>query len=303
MATSKGDINEADRQIRRGYNETARQVLNGVNATNASFQETARNVGGTYDEMTRALQSQANATAGGLGQQFSMLGIGDATDSATQALRGQLNQSLISAARRRAAGVSGLQFQGAQYRQAGNEGVGNIRREGTQVAADSRTQLMKELTDLETAEAEAKGQYALQKLQGEIELAQMQQQMRAAAARARGGGGGRSGNPLDMLRAQLMGLEIQEKMQELQSGPSRPWDDKGQGGLNQFLNEPSDYWDDRASGAFRGDLQGIIDYASAQSTRPGMTGIDPLDFAMERTNREHNNFRRDALRQALQIYY
>lgn len=303
MPSSKGDINEAVRQIQRGYNETAQQTQRGVNATSASFGEASRNVGLSYDEMTRALQTQANATASGLGSQFSMLGIGAAQDAATQQLRGQLNQSLISAARRKAAGVSSLRDQGAMYKAAGLEGVGNVRREGTQVQAESRTKLMDSLLGLEQAEAEAKGQYALQKLQGEIELAQMQQQMKAAAARARGGGGGRSGSPLDLLRAQLMGLDIQQKMQELQQGPSQPWDNEGQGGLNRFLNSPSDYWDDNASGAFRGDLQGVIDYASAQSTRPGRSGIDPMDYAMERTNNEPSNFRRDALRQALQIYY
>jgi hypothetical protein len=304
-ATSRANIAEGVRAIDRAYGETARQVQGGVNNTKASFGEAARLVGGTYDEMTRALQGQADATASGLGSQLSMLGIGAAQDAATQNLRGQLNQSLISAARRRATGVSGLQFQGAAYKQAGDEAVGNIRREGRQAATDSRTQLMTALLGLEQAEAEAKGQMELQKLQGEIELEQMRQQMRAAAARARGGGGGRSGSPLDLLRAQLMGLEIQEKMQALQMGPDTSFG-SGQGQLNQFLGNSSDYWENQAGPKFRAGLEDILDYSFAQANNPASIAAgmdDPYNIAMGNLNRGGRGLNQDALRQALQIYF
>lgn len=301
MATDpKKTISETDASIAALYNQLAGQLGQGVNAQQSSFNTASGTIGNVYDEMTRALTSQANATAGGLSSELNMLGIGAATDSATEQLRGQLNQSLISAARRKATEMSGLTGQGAAYKAAGLEGVGNVRREGVRSRTDTRTRLEEAMAALEAAKAEAQGQYDLQKLQGEIEL------QRARAASRGGGGGGGRGSPLDMLRAQLLGMQIMEKQQELEMGPETPWGKRGQGGLNRFLNQQSDYWTSKAGPKFRAGIDDILDYASAQSTNPSSiaSGLkDPYTIAMGRVDKAPSYLNEDALRMALQIYY
>jgi len=297
----KGEVAANDAAIAQMYAQLASQLGGGVTATGQNFNSARSEIGSIYDDMTSALTQQANATAAGLGSEFDMLGIGAATDSATQNLRGQLNQSLISAARRRASEMSGLSQQGAAYKASGIEGIGNVRREGVQVRGDYRTRLEEAIANLEAAKAEAQGQYDIQKLQGETQLAQMRAQ---AASRGGGGGGGR-GNPLDMLRAQLLGLQIMEKQQDLEGGGNQQWTKRGQGGLNMFLNQPSMYWESGAGPKVRGALQNII----GQSTDPSrMTAgyKDPYSAAMDLVNKNsmvRTDFYRDALRQALQIYY
>jgi hypothetical protein len=287
------------------YAQLASQLGVGVTAQGANFNTARNNVGAAYDDMTKALTTQANATATGLGNQFNMLGIGAATDAATQDLRGQLNQSLVSAARRKATEMSGMSQQGAAYKAAGIENVGNVRREGVQVRGDYRTRLEEAIANLEAAKAEAQGQYDVQKLQGEAQLAQM-----AAQARARsGGGGGRSGSPLDQLRAQLLGMQILEKQQKMEEGPESQWGKRGQGGLDSFLNSPSNYWSGGAGPKVRGALQDIISGSFSQANNPSSiaSGMkDPYNIAMGMVNQNDmvkTDFYRDSLRQALQIYY
>lgn len=305
MADPKAQVNLNDRAIKNYYNELAGGIRQGAGAQQAGFSQASSRVGAVYDEMTRALTDQANATSSGLANQFNMLGIGAATDSATNDLRGQLNQALISAARRKAAEQSGLTEQARAYRQAGLESVTNAQREGTRTRSDARTSLMEAVTNLQAAEAQAKGEMDLAKLQGEIQLAQMRQQL-AARRGGGGGGGGRRGSPLDMLRAQLMGLEILEKQQDLENGPDSPWNEGGQGGLNRFLSGPSDYWENQAGPKFRGELQNLIDYGYGQANSPksiasGMK--DPYLIAMGNINSAPSYINQDALSQALQIYF
>lgn len=304
-APPKAEVAANDAAIAQMYKVLTGQMQQGVGATQQTFNEASSRVGAVYDDMTRALTQQANATASGLGGQLDMLGIGAATDSATQNLRGQLNQSLISAAQRRATEVSGLQTQGATYGQAGREGISNMNRAGVQVRGDYRTDLEEAIANLEAAKAEAQGQFDVQKLQGETQLAQMRAQ---AAARARsGGGGGRSGSPLDMLRAQLLGMQILEKQQKLEGGGGGgEWDDRGQGGLNTFLGAPSPYWKNQAGPKFRGELMDILDYAGAQSVNADFLASgqrDPYNIAMGQVPKAPSYLNQDALRQAIQIMY
>lgn len=296
-------IEETDAAIAAMYEQLANQVGAGVAAQQQNFTNTSNTIGSVYDEMTQALTNQANATASGLGQQFNMLGIGAATDSATNDLRGQLNQALISAARRKAAEQAGLTQQGGSYARSGFESVSNVRREGGRVRTDVGNKLRDILAQMETAKIQSEGQLELQKLQGEIELAQMR-----AAGRGGGGGGG-GGSPLDMLRAQLLGLEILEKQQGLEQGPDFPWSKSGQGGLNKFLNSPSDYWVSGAGPKVRGSLQDIISQASASATNPAniAAGLrDPYTISLGLVNKSptvRTPYYRDAMRQALQIYF
>ncbi len=197
--------------------------------------------------------------------------------------------------------MSGLTQQGAAYKGAGLEGVSNVQREGTRSRSDARTRLEEAIATLEAAKTEAAGQYDLQKLQGDIEL----QKMRASASGGGGGGGGR-GSPLDMLRAQLLGMQILEKQQDMEAGPESQWGKRGQGGLNSFFNSPSDYWTGNAGPKFRGSVDNILDYASAQSTNPSSiaSGLkDPYTIAMGRVGNAPSGINEDALRMALQIYY
>lgn len=297
-------VEETDAALAAMYEQLANQVEAGAGVTQANFGNASNTIGSIYDEMTRDLTNQANSTASGLGNQFNMLGIGAAYDPATNDLRGQLNQALVSAARRRATEMSGLTQQGAAYSATGREGASNVRREGGRVRGVVRTQLEKLLADMETAKIQSQGQLDLANLQGQIELAQM----RAAGRGGGGGGGGGRGNPLDMLRAQLLGLEVLEKQQDLEN-PQSPWSKSGLGGMNAFLNAPSDYWVEGAGPRVRSALQDIVSGSSAQATNPEniAAGLrDPYNIAMGMVN-QSNTVRtpryRDALRQALQIYY
>lgn len=298
MADPKRAVTDTDAAVRDMYNRLAGTVQAGGRAVDSVFAQGQQRTGQIYDQMTDTLQRQADATSSGLAGQLSMLGIGDATDAATQNLRGQLNQSLVSAARRRAAELSGLSSQRTGYRTASREAVTNTQREGVQKRADIRTILEEAVTNLQAAEAEARGQIELEKLRGEVELQQMRQQM---AARRGGSGGGR-GSPLDLLRAQLMGLEIMEKQQELNMGPDTSFG-SGQGQLNQFLGGPSDYWANQAGPKFRAALSDIIDFGNAQATGPGAAiNRDPYAWASQNAT-SYGNLNQDALRQALQIYF
>lgn len=278
MAKSRAVVESVDEDLANIYNQLAAQLSEGVNAQQTAFNQAGAGVGSIYDQMTNALQGQANATASGLGNEFNMLGIGAATDSATNDLRGQLNQSLISAARRRATEMSGLTQQGASYAAAGRGSVANVQREGSKIRSDARTRLEETIAALE---AQA-----------------------AAAGRGGGGGGGGGGSPLEMLRAQLLGLQVLEKQQELEMGPKSQWSRGGQGGLNQFLNTPSDYWSNRAGTPFRAKVQQLIDLGSRQANNPASiaAGIkDPYLISSQAVSRSRLN--QDALRQAMQIYY
>lgn len=298
-------IEANDAALKVLYNALAGQAKAGVSAQTQGFKGAAKDVGSIYDEMTNSLRSQANATASGLGANLDMLGIGAATDSATQNLRGQLNQSLISAARRKSTEMAGLTSQGASYAGAGREGITNILREGTGVRADSRTRLEEALASLEAAKVQAQGQYDIQKLQGDVQLAQMRAQARARS----GGGGGRSGNPLDALRAQMLGLQILKAQGELEGGNGNQWSKSGQGGLDNFLSNASNYWSGGAGPKVRGALQDIIGGAGSQAINPSSiaSGLkDPYTIAMGMVgsnNTVKTDFYRNALRQGLQIYY
>lgn len=303
MATPpKAEVGANDAAIAAMYNQLVGQLGQGVQATGQNFGDASKQIGSIYDQMTQSLTGQANATAGALGSQFDMLGIGAATDAATQDLRGQLNQSLISAARRKAAEMSGLTTQGAAYKAAGNEGIGNVRREGVQVRGDYRTRLEEAIAQLEAAKAEAAGQIEVQKLQGEVQLAQMRAQARARS----GGGGGRSGSPMDHLRAQLLGLQILEKQKDLEGGGDEMWGKRGQGGLNNFLGAPNQYWQNQAGPKFQSALYDILDYAGAQSTNPSFLAggqKDPYNIAMGQVPKAPSYLNDNALRMALQIFY
>lgn len=303
MAPPKAEVGANDAAIAQMYKMLTGQMQAGVGAQQNTFNEASSRVGAVYDDMTRALTQQANATAQGLGSQFDMLGIGAATDSATENLRGQLNQSLISAARRRATEVSGLQGQGAAYNAAGREGIMNMNRAGVQMRGDYRTQLEEALANLEAAKVEAQGQFDVQKLQGEAQLAQMRAQARA---RSGGGGGGRSGSPLDMLRAQLLGMQILEKQQKLEGGGDEQWGKRGQGGLNNFLQNPSPYWRNQAGPKFQAELYDILDQTARNSVNADFLATgqrDPYNIAMGQVPKAPGYLNQDALRMAIQIMY
>lgn len=290
---SDPNINAMDAEVAAYYQALQNQLQSGVGATQKNFNTASGQVGSIYDQMTRDLTTQANATAGTLGNQFSMLGIGAAQDAATQDLRGQLNQSLISAARRRASEMSGLTEQGAAYGRVGNEAVANVGREGARIRTETRTKLEQALAALQGEMEAARAQVDVAKIQGDAEIA-------AARASRRGGGGGGGGSPLDMLRAQLLGLQILEKQQGLEEGPESPWGDRGQLGLNQFMGQPSDWWERQAGPKFRGALGDIIDWSSSQDVVPG---FNPYHASLGRVNAAPSYINRDALRAALGVFY
>lgn len=302
-AKANAEVAANDKAIAQMYKELTGQLGAGITATGIGFSNARNEIGGAYDEMTRALTEQANATAGGISDQLNMLGIGQATDAATENLRGQLNQSLISAARRKSTELAGLSSQAAGYRAAGIEGVGNVRRQGVQIRGDYRTALQQAIANMEAEQAQAEAQVEIARLQGQAQLAAAR-----ASARGRGGGGGRSGNPLEFLRAQLLGLQIMEKQKDLEGGDFA-WGKSGMGGLQNFLNNPSQYWSNGAGPRVRGAVQDILDAAAARATSPSSIAAglkDPYTIAMgmvPRSDTVKTDFYRNAMRQALQVYY
>lgn len=295
-----------DAELAAMYGAVAKSLQQGVGASQSGFRTAQSQIGSAYDQMTAALTRQANATAGGMVNEFNMLGIGAANDSATQALRNQLNEGLLMGSRRRASELSGLAQQGAAYNRAGQESIGNLQQSGVQARADFRSKLEEILAQLQGEVALGRSQVDTERVRGETELGLMRQEMAdRAAARAEQN----RQDPLEFLRAQLMGLEIMQKQKDLQQGPERqpmPWEDRGQGALTQFMNQPSNWWERRAGPKFQGALQDIIDYSSDERnlTRFGAAGIrDPYNIALSRVSRAPSYINDDALRLALQIFY
>jgi len=314
------EVAATDAALAQMYDQLAGRVQQGLGVQQQNFRTAQKSVGQAYDDMTNQLTGQARATQGGLSSEFRGLGIGAATDSATTHLRGQLNQALISAARRRSTEISGLAQQSASYSAAGMGGVANIRREGAQVRSDVTRALEEAIASMEAEKARVKGELDLANLQGQIGLEQTRMQTNAQMTEARlrlkamelefaqaQYNASQSGDPLEGLRAENLALEIAERRQRLEQGPESEWDERGQGGLQRFLTNESDWWREHAGPRFQAELMDIIEQSSSQAVNPASAaaGIDdPFDIAMDMVNRSSlgaNN--RNGLRMALQIYF
>lgn len=307
--TGKGGGGAAgvDASVAAIYDQLTGQLSSGAGVTGANFDRARQLVGSAFDQQGQLMRDAASATMGGLNGQFDRLGIGDATDSATQGLRNQFSQSLISASRRRANELSGMAQQQAGYDVAGRMGIDNSRREGAQQRTESVIRVQEALAAMEAAKAQAQGQVDLASVQGQSELEQLRLQMRMAEQEASQGD---PQDPLDPLRAEGIGLENlikQAKLDEILNGDggSDKISGEGQAALEQFLAQNAGGVSPRLLNRFNS----LKDNAFVAAGKPSDLGYkqDPYDLAMSalmsNPNYGGSESSRRKLEQMLQLYF
>ncbi len=237
-------MSNADGQIAAIYKQLANQLSDGTGVTGMNFNNAKKAVGQSYDTGGALMQAAAKATMGDLHGRFDKLGIGRASTPATQGLRNELAGALTSAARRRSSALSGLANQQVGYEMAGRMGVDNSKREGAQQRADAAVKIQEAIANMERAKAEAQGSVDAARIQGETELtklklsiAQQEREYQRSLEEAE------AGNPLEALRAEKLGVEIETGKRKLAlMGAESESDDisgKGQYALNSWLDQNS----------------------------------------------------------------
>lgn len=298
-------INDQDTAIAQIYDTLVKDLGQGQAATRGIFQRGNQAMAGAYQGASDSLRGAQGAMTQRLTGALGGLGLQAALPSVMQPINSQFAFDQGQIAKTRGVDLGTLARQGTQYEAIGQGGINNANKE----KAQTRAQALQSLTDL-LAQLEAENEQA--RTAGEVELAKVR-----AQARASGGGGG-SIDPLDALRAQKMGLEIQGLEMDMQN-PG--WDKEqkfatGTQGLHEFLNSPTAYWGQAADPATRARIDDII---SGTSRRMGLgeggqftsggkqyytKGMKPLDIALlGATNTKESKINKEALRMALELYY
>ena len=306
-AAGGGQAAKTDAAIADIYNQLAGDLASGTGTQGMNFDRARQLIGASYDGLSQSIKEGASATVGGLTGRFAKLGIGSATDAATQGLRNELNQALMSAARRKSNDLAGMAQQQGGYEMASRMGVDNAYREKAQVRSESQTRIAEAIANMQAAIASARGQAELARIQGQTQLEQMKLQFEQSQQKAS------QGDPLEALKAEQLGWQIRLLEQKYNNGGSggstkEPWSSKGQGGLNKFLTEPSDYWDQHAGPKFTDSINKIVQYGLAQANNPanGSMGTgqdDPYLWAVQEASKNYDWLNQQALLQALQIYF
>lgn len=294
-AVGEGQAGKTDAAITAIYDQLVGNLTGGVAAQRESFDRAKQLVDSSYDQIGHLMGVGASGSIGGLEGQFERLGIGDATDSATQGIRNQLNQSLVSAARRRASEGAGLARQGGEYEQIGRQGIDNAYKEQAQVRSTSATEIAEAIANMEAARVQAQGQADLARIQGQSQLAQ--------ARASGGGGGGRGGGGGDMTPEEYeewmldMAIKEQKLNPQAKKGGGKLG---GQAAVNAFLTSPQVYWNGKtASPAFKARADAI--YNRAMGGGNAYTpNYDPYENAMQQVNNYNMGANKDALREVLQ---
>lgn len=294
----KGVIGDTDAAINAIYNQLTGQLSSGVGVQGMNFDRARQLVGSSFDSSNQLMRDGASSTVGGLNGQFDRLGIGAATDSATQGIRNQFQQGLVSAARRRQNELATMGQQQVGYEQAGRMGVDNAFQQQAMARTQSQTQIQEALANMEAARAQAQGQVDLARVQGQSELERMKMEFAQAAQEAE-----ESGDPLLDLKAQSLGMDImlkEKKLAEEDDGGDERRPTKYQAGLDNYL------LDIGASPQFKSRVQKMYADATANAQNPlniASGRKDPYAFAMESVDDYNMGANKDRLRQALQILF
>jgi hypothetical protein len=302
-----GATARADGNIAAIYDQLAGHLSDGTGVTGMNFDRAKQIVGSSYDQSGYLMNRAASATQGGLNGQFDRLGIGAATDSATQGLRNQYAQGLMSAARRRENAMDTMGQQQFGYEQAGRMGVDNSRREGAQQRTDSVTRIEEALAAMEMAKAQAQGSVDLARTQGQmglekakLEMAMQEREWQRELEKAQ------AGDPMAAMKAESLGLDIMKKKAELgqmQNPGPEDIDGKGDQALRQWLTQ-----NPLGAGSLS-RVNRLKDDAFVEAAKPNMMGYksDPYDIAMGQlmSNQNYGGSERNRrlIEQALQVYF
>ena len=302
-------ISDQDTAIAKIYDTLVADLGQGQKATAGIFQRGAASLGGAYQGAADQLKGTQTALTSRLSSSLGGLGLEAALPEVLNPLNSQYAYDQGKIAKERGTNLGSLSGQGTAYQAIGQLGIGNAHKEKAQTRVSAMERLQKVLAELEAERIRAAAAVEQQRLENEIRLAQTR-----AASRGGGGGGG-SMDPLDALRAQKMGLEIQGMEQDLMGGDDEPVEYYGgQRGLHQFLNSPSAYWGKGANSSTRARINNILQSTSARYASPANfksggrsynpKGLTQLDIALIGAgNTRGSRINNDALRMALELYY
>lgn len=305
MGVSKNPkINDQDSAIAKIYDTLVHDLGAGQQATRGIFDQGNASMAGAYQGAADQLRGAQGSMTGRLASSLGDLGLGAALPSVMQPINEQFGYDQGQIAKERATDLGSLSKQGTQYQAIGQVGINNANKE----KAQTRASALQSLTDL-LSQLEAENEQV--RSQGAVELAKVRAE---AADRAASRGGGGSDDPLDALRAQKMGLEIQGMEQDLMGGGKPVEYHNGQRGANEFLDSPSVYWGDNgADPATRSRFNDIINTTARYRGQPTFNvggkvyytkGMDPLEIAtIGAGHTKEHGINKEALRMALQLYY
>lgn len=306
MGVSKNPkISDQDTAIAKIYDTLVADLGQGQAATRGIFSRGNKSLGSAYQGAADQLRGAQGAMTGRLTDALGDLGLGAALPSVMGGINSQFAFDQGQIAKERGTNLGSLSKQGTQYEAIGQVGIGNAQKEKAQSRVSAMEKLQAVLADLEAERIRAEAETEQQRLENQIRLSE---------ARAASSGGGDI-DPLDMLRAQKMGLEIEGMEMDLMN-PG--WDKEqefasGQRGLHQFLNSPSAYWGRSADPATRARIDNILASTSRRTGQPFFTSggkrymtenMDPLDIALIGAgNTKSSKINKEALRMALELYY
>lgn len=309
MPVSKNPkISDQDSAIAKIYDTLVKDLGQGQVATRGIFQRGNDAMAGAYQGAADQLRGAQGGMASRLTSSLGGLGLGAALPSIMQPANEQFAFDQGQIAKERGTNLGSLAKQGTQYQAIGQLGIGNAQKEKAQTRVSAMERLQAVLADLEAERLASEAAIEEKRLDNEIRLAET----RAAARQAAGGG---SIDPLDALRAQKIGLEIEGMEMDLMN-PG--WDDEqeqfsGQRGLHQFLNSPSAYWSQGADPRTRSRIENIISSTSRRTGGPSFKSggrtyltdkMSPLDIALIGAgNTKERTINKEALRMALELYY
>lgn len=307
MGVSKNPkISDQDTAIAKIYDSLVHDLGEGQAATRGIFARGNQAMAGAYQGASDALRGSQGAMTQRLTASLGGLGLGAALPEVMAPMNEQFAFDQGQIAKTRGTDLGTLARQGTQYEAIGQTGIGNAQKEKAQTRVSAMEKLQAVLADLEAARIEAEGRVEEKRLENQIRLAE--------ARRASSGGGG-SIDPLDALRAEKMGLEIQGMQNDL-SNPG--WDKEqkfatGQRGLHEFLNSPTAYWGQSADPATRARIENIINTTAKRTGLAAFTSggnkyltenMDPLQIALIGAgNTKESRINKEALRMALELYY
>lgn len=306
MPVSKNPkVSDQDTAIAKIYDTLVADLGKGQAATRGIFARGGQSLGSAYQGASDQLRDAQGGMAARLSSSLGGLGLEAALPSVMNPINSQFAFNQGQVAEERGTNLGSLSKQGTQYEAIGQTGINNAHKEKAQTRVSAMERLQAVLADLEAERIQATAATEQQRLENQIRLSEA----RAASS----GGGGM--DPLDMLRAQKMGLEIQGMEMDL-SSPG--WDKEqefatGQRGLHQFLNSPSAYWGRSADPATRARIDNIISTTSRRTGMPSFKNssgtyltenMSPLDIALiGASNTKESRINKEALRMALELYY
>lgn len=310
MGISKdAKISDQDSAIAQIYDTLVADLGKGQEATRGIFASGAADMGSAYQSSADQLTQAGQGLGARLGSRLNELGLGAALPDATQGITDNLAFRQGQIAKDRADNLGSLSKQGTQYQAIGQLGIDNTHREKAQRRTTAMESLQAVLAKLEAEEIKARAQVEAARLEGELGLAKMRADVRASSAASRAASQ-KSIDPLDALKAQLLGLDIQDKeltIAEKRGGPKAPVPTKGMGAVSAFLNSPQLYWNRSADAKTRASFNSVLEHASKFATDPDrlVQGLsdDPEVWAYRNINSVRPGVNREAIRQALDLYY